>query len=583
MVISMKDTKFLTDQRPKQSFRQGHFEIDGFPEDMLPSPIEGDPDTISLAFLISLSVTFAVIMILLVLIAAYITFCGSDEDEMDDLESNRGGTTDNNGRNSIFLFKKKKSDVLIDPTFFDMDKQDEDPEFKLLEAENMKKMSKFEVELYQRAKEFQKLNPPMITKFGTYIDERDVSYLKDRGIQSYFFLPSINDNVDELGNFLPSFIIQDKLDISFTKENKCSSTVLNYPLPFNKRDAVYFEVKIFKFDKDSSSIFSIGLSSVPYPYFRIPGMNKFSIAYESTGKLRINNPFQASTLLPKLEEGDVVGFGYRYKTGTIFITHNGKKLLDVTQNVNIDLFICIGSMNASYTRTYTLDGLIEDSDNISLRNILSQGQEIVVPNKLKQAFDVNDDRISSDPIELNVNLGQIGFVFIEANVKKYAFGKIFGDIGIPPAYNGKEIKKDIILQKGEELPPNYIGSVIVSGSGGNNHNSIRNFTSINNNNHDISLNLDTDNTVTINSNDALIHGEMWYDENHTLLNDNSNPITNYEPESSGLENFNNLNINISNLGSNNLVPLFTNNTSNTTTTNKNKRKKNKKRKNKKRK
>lgn len=576
----------VADQSTSKSFLQKFFQIDGFPEDILPNPIEGDSDAISLAFLISLSVTFAVIMILLVLIAAYITFCGSDEDEMDDLENNRSGMAENSGRNSLFPFKKKKNDVLIDPTFFDMSKQDDDPEFKLLEAENMKKMSSFEVELYQRATEFQKLNPPMITKFGTYIDERDISYLKDRGIQSYCFLPSINDNVDEMGNFLPSFIIQDKLDISFSKENKSSSTVLNYPLPFNKRDAVYFEVKVFKFEKDSSSIFSIGLSSVPYPYFRIPGMNKFSIAYESTGKLRINNPFQASTLLPKLEEGDVVGFGYRYKTGTIFITHNGKKLIDVTQNVNIDLFVCIGAMNASYTRTYTLDGLIEDSDNVSLRNLLSQGQEIVVPDKLKQAYDVNDDRISSDPIELNVNLGQIGFVFIEANVKKYAFGKIFGDIGIPPAYNGKEIKKDIILQKGEELPPTYIGGVIVSGSN-NSGNPITTNSSASNNQHSKvnfqpSLTLDTENTFIANSKDALIHGETWYDENHTLFNENSNRHPNYETESSVFETSNNSNTEIDNFRNNDTFPLI-DSSINATINSRNKRKKNKKRKNKKRK
>lgn len=164
-----------------------------------------------------------------------------------------------------------------------------------------------------------------------------------------------------------------------------------------------------------------------------------------------------STLLPKLEEGDTVGFGYRYKTGTIFITHNGKKLMDVTQNIGIDLFIGIGAFNAAYTRTYTRDGLLEDPDNVSLREALSEGKDIEVAKDLQRVHDPHDesDEMTSDEVELHVNLGQIGFVFIEANVKKYAFGSVYGQIGIPPAYNGTEINKDTILQKGEELPPRY--------------------------------------------------------------------------------------------------------------------------------
>ena len=169
-------------------------------------------------------------------------------------------------------------------------------------------------------------------------------------------------------------------------------------------------------------------------------------AYESTGKLRINNAFGADTLLPKLEEGDVVGFGYRYSSGTIFITHNGKKMMDVTHKVGIDLFVGLGAMNAAYTRTYTKDGLFEDPDNVSFRQKWSELQAFnngesssdyidarnVISKDLLQVHDPKEDTVSSDNIELHVNLGQLGFVFIEANVKKYAFGSVYGDIGIPP-------------------------------------------------------------------------------------------------------------------------------------------------------
>lgn len=83
------------------------------------------------------------------------------------------------------------------------------------ELEELPKMSAYEVELYIRAKEFQMMSPPMVKDFGTYLDSDDQQFIKDRGIQSYFLLPSINDNIDEYGNFLPSFIVHDKLDIHF--------------------------------------------------------------------------------------------------------------------------------------------------------------------------------------------------------------------------------------------------------------------------------------------------------------------------------------------------------------------------------
>lgn len=415
-------------------------------------PIDNDNDTASIVFLISLSVTFALLMMFLVAMAAYVIFCGADEAEYDEETGEGPGATALGIRN---LFGKKGG-ILLDSSFSSPGKFDDDVELQELEKIELPKLSSFEVEIYQRAKEYQLVNPPIVKEFGTYLSTTDRQFIKDRGIQSYCFYPSINDNVDEEGNFLPSFIVQDKLDVTFKEFNKSASTLLNYPLPFNKKDAVYFEVKVFRLPENSNSIFSIGLVTCPYPYFRIPGMSRYSIAYESTGKLRINNPFQASTLLPRLQEGDVVGFGYRYKLGTIFITHNGKKMMDVTHDVGIDLFVSLGCLNASYTRTYTRDGLLEDPDNVEIREALSEGRDIELPKNILTVHDpYQGEQIESDEVELHVNLGQIGFVFIEANVKKYSFGSVLGEIGIPPSYNGDEIKNNAILQKGDDLPPIY--------------------------------------------------------------------------------------------------------------------------------
>ncbi|CCE64084.1 hypothetical protein TPHA_0G02490 [Tetrapisispora phaffii CBS 4417] len=415
-------------------------------------PVDRDSDTVSLAFLISLSVTFALLMIFLLAMAIYVMFCGVDEAAYDE---ETGAAVASNSLNISSFFGSKGS-ILLDSNFTDPGQFDDDAALQELEETELLKMSPFEIELYNRTKTFNKVNPPVVHNFGTFLNDTDKKYIKDRGIQSYYFYPSINDNVDEEGNFLPSFLVQDKLDVSFTQFNKSSSTLLNYPLPNNKKDAVYFEVKVYKFSRNSNAVFSIGLVTTPYPYFKIPGTSSYSIAYESTGKLRINNPFSASTLLPKLQEGDVVGFGYRYKLGTIFITHNGKKMMDVTHNVGIDLFVSLGCLNASYTRTYTKDGLLEDPDNVSLRDALSNGQDIDLPDTLKTVFNPsNDIQVPCDELELQVNLGQVGFVFVEANVKKYAFGSLNGDIGIPPSYNGENFKKNAIIQKGDELPPNY--------------------------------------------------------------------------------------------------------------------------------
>lgn len=422
---------------------------------------EDDSNTLNLNLLIYISITLGIILTVLLFVGIYVSFFAKDDAQYDEETGvpNNGHISDGPGlatAGSAFasLFQKKSNGILLDASFCQPGKFDDDEQLKAVESNALTKMSEFEVELYTRTKDYQAITPPNVKEFGTYLDISDKRYIKDRGIQGYFFLPSINDNVSPLGNFLPSFVVQDKLDIVFSKHNKSSSTVLNYPLPFNKKKAVYFEVKVFRFNPDSNSVFSIGLVTSPYPYFRIPGTAKYSIAYESTGKIRINNPFQADTLLPKLVEGDVVGFGYRYKTGTIFITHNGKKLMDVTQNVGIDLFVSVGALNGAYTRTYTKDGLLEDVDNVSLRQKFAEGKPLMISSDLNKVHSINEE-IKSDEIELHVNLGQIGYVFIEANVNKYSFGSVFGDIGIPPSYNGEEIKRDVILDKGEELPPIY--------------------------------------------------------------------------------------------------------------------------------
>lgn len=261
------------------------------------------------------------------------------------------------------------------------------------EQEFLPKVTDSERENYFAGKLFQEQFPPDARPLGSTLTEEQQQRVVDRGIQAYFFeQPSEWSSV-------PSAVIEDKLDVKFTSHEP-QSVILNNPLPLTEHDVVYFEVKLLEIPEGSQV--SVGVATKPYPLFRLPGLHRYSIAYDSTGIIRVNQPFYSPQIWSKLIEGDIVGCGFKPRSGTIFFTHNGKKVVEAAHNVKFDMFPIIGS----------------------------QG-----------------------PSELDVNLGQLGFVFIEANVKKWAFGSVFGTIGIPPAWN--EVGDDTVLDKGEELPPNY--------------------------------------------------------------------------------------------------------------------------------
>ncbi|CAI5760392.1 unnamed protein product [Candida verbasci] len=291
-------------------------------------------------------------------------------------------------------------------------------------------LSPEEQQQYLKGQEFQINHPLDITKIkGKSFTSTDEKIIKDFGINAFKFENDLND-------VNPSFIICDKTEINFLNNDlpyQTKTSSLNYPLPVKNRtysDIIYWETKIFEFIPSTSNChFAIGLITKPYPtQFRLPGYNKFSISYESTGNLKINKPFPTpcqqhlnehsqynALVLPPLQQSDIVGFGYVISTGTIFITRNGKKILDVLKGCFIDLYPAIGcfSTNAKF----------------------------------------------------QVNLGQLGFVWIEANVRKYGFistsdyKKLGGDRGLAslPQYNklAEGNNNDKILDKGEELPPRY--------------------------------------------------------------------------------------------------------------------------------
>lgn len=186
----------------------------------------------------------------------------------------------------------------------------------------------------------------------------------------------------------------------------------NLPVP-KQNEVYYWESKVY--DKPESTLISIGMATKPYPLFRLPGKpallhcfdaylmrilgwHKYSVAYTSTGHRRYNQPFTPTNYGPQIVQGDVIGVGYRPRTGTVFFTRNGKKLEDVAHGLKSqNLFPAVGA---------------------------------------------------NGPCTVHVNFGQSGFVFIEANAKKWGLAPMTGSLAPPPPYGSEQ--GSILLAAGRE-------------------------------------------------------------------------------------------------------------------------------------
>ena len=143
-----------------------------------------------------------------------------------------------------------------------------------------------------------------------------------------------------------------------------------------------------------------------------PGYHRTSVSYTSPGHRRFNQPFRPTpTYGPPYVRGDVVGCGYRPRTGTVFFTRNGKKLDDVTHSLKTqNLFPTVGA---------------------------------------------------NGPCSVHVNFGQMGFVFIEANVKKWGLAPMTGSLAPPPPYGSEA--GSILLEGGKHGVPEGQGYFSASG------------------------------------------------------------------------------------------------------------------------
>lgn len=251
-----------------------------------------------------------------------------------------------------------------------------------------------EQELYFQSKEFLQLNPYLR---GDLSLSHSLN-IQEKAINAWEFVkdPMLTNN---------DLLIVGKYELNFFKKFECSAQT-NLPIP-QTNEVYYFESKIYSMPKPDETLISIGIGVKPYPWFRLPGRHAHSICYDSTGFRRHNQPFKFETEapFPKLIEGDVVGIGYRVRSGTVFFTRNGKKVSELKLGGHIKNF-----------------------------KLPHNGQiyPIIGANNL---------------CSVHVNVGQLGFVFIEGNVKKWGFAPLEGTGPAPPAYN--KFNGDILLERSE--------------------------------------------------------------------------------------------------------------------------------------
>ncbi|KAE8451190.1 Protein ssh4 [Mollisiaceae sp. DMI_Dod_QoI] len=250
------------------------------------------------------------------------------------------------------------------------------------EAEALEVMDDIQRQEYMRAKAFIQANPP--DSLPTDISLSQYLAIQEKGVSAWEFEPEL-----EIANCF----VEGRTEIEFF-DSECS-TLTNLPIP-KQNEVYYWESKIY--DKPESTLISIGVCTKPYPLFRLPGWHKYSVAYTSTGHRRYNQPFSGPTYGPQFVQGDVIGVGYRPRTGTIFFTRNGKKLEDVAHGLKSqNLFPAVGA---------------------------------------------------NGPCTVHVNFGQSGFVFIEANVKKWGLAPMTGSLAPPPPYGSEQ--GSILLEAGRE-------------------------------------------------------------------------------------------------------------------------------------
>ncbi|CAI2164858.1 896_t:CDS:1 [Funneliformis geosporum] len=120
--------------------------------------------------------------------------------------------------------------------------------------------------------------------------------------------------------FVPGINAQEGDQVNFSEE------MFEEPQSISHRQGQmlhYYEITILE---NSDTNISIGLATKPYPYFRLPGLNLYSVGYHSINGYKYNDNNIATSYGPDWTEGDTVGCGYNPTVGHVFFTKNGEFL-----------------------------------------------------------------------------------------------------------------------------------------------------------------------------------------------------------------------------------------------------------------
>ncbi|SAL97758.1 hypothetical protein [Absidia glauca] len=114
-------------------------------------------------------------------------------------------------------------------------------------------------------------------------------------------------------------------------------------LPLSK-PIIYWEATMVEL----TQVAAVGLSTKPYPSWRLPGWHQHSIAYHShNGCVSISNPSAPTPYSAGYKKDDVIGVGYLSQTNTIFFTKNGRNLGRAITGFKFPIYPIVGAIGRS--------------------------------------------------------------------------------------------------------------------------------------------------------------------------------------------------------------------------------------------
>jgi hypothetical protein len=194
--------------------------------------------------------------------------------------------------------------------------------------------------------------------------------IQSRGISVYRFEADPNSGI----------LVHERCELTF---NASSPNCVQSNFPFNRSKPVsYFEVKILS--KPPGTRLFVGIATKPYPFWRFPGFAPHSAGYSPDTCKKYYSSVFGKKYGGMCGEGDVIGCGYNQESRSVFFTQNGR-----------NWGTAFGGMKKSdYYPTIGADG----------------------------------------PCILSINLGQLEYLYIEANIRRLALAGR-ETLEVPPAYH----------------------------------------------------------------------------------------------------------------------------------------------------